>query len=177
MSKFTRDVSASLPTGAIVSSPLGDTPAAPFVQNDVGKAIKYQNGSSGEAGTLEAVLCGAGETADGFVTSVEPFTVNDGFSFGGVQVQGQVLAEVGTTTVAVNDLIEIESQAALGTAGVPRVVKRAAVVVDDTTKESVAVDVIALFESERKVTNWRCTQILTGDGTSAGDSILLERVI
>jgi len=174
---FKRDVSTSLPVGAVISSPLGDTTGTKLVQNDVTKAVKFQNGSSGQAGTLEAVLCGAGETIDGFVTSVEPNTVNDGFSFGGVQIQGQALAEVGTTTVAVNDLVEIESQAALGTAGVPAVVKRAAVVVRNDTIPNCATDTIALFESERKVTNWRCTQILTGDGTTAGDSILLERVI
>lgn len=175
--EFKRDVSTSLPVGAVISSPLGDSNSTKLVQADVNKAVKFQAGASGLAGTFEAVLCGAGETIDAFVSSVEPNTVNEGFSFGGVQVQGQALAEVGTTTVAIDDMVEIESQAALGTAGVPQVVKRAAVVVDDTTKESVAVDVIALFESERKVTNWRCTQILTGDGTTQGDSILLERVL
>lgn len=177
MSVFKRDVSTSLPVGAVISSPLGDSDSTKLVQADVGKAVKLQAGAGGLAGTYEAILCGANDTIDGFVSSINPETVNDGFSFGGVQIQGQALAEVGTTTVALGDMVEIESQAALGTAGVPEVVKRAAVVVDDTTKESVAVDVIALFESERKVVNWRCTQILTGDGTTQGDSILLERVL
>lgn len=177
MTAFKRDVSTSLPVGAVISSPLGDSIATKLVQADVNKAVRFKAGAGGLAGTFEAVLCGSGETIDGFVTSVEPNTVNDGFSFGGVQIQGQALAEVGNSTVVIGDMVQIESQAALGTAGVPRVIKRVAVVVNDASAAAVAVDVIALFESERKVTNWRCTQVLTGDGTAAGDSILLERVL
>ena len=177
MTVFKRDVSTSLPVGAVISSPLGDDASGKFAQADVGKAVKFQNGAGDQAGTLEAVLCVAGDTPDGFVTSVEPNTVNDGFSFGGVQIQGQTLAEVGGAAVTVGDLVEIASQAALGTAGVPQVVPRAPVAIDNTSAATVAADVIALFASEAKKTNWKCTQILTGDGTAQGDSVLLERVL
>lgn len=174
---FKRDVSTSLPVGAVISSPLGDDVSNKLVQNDVGKAVKFKAGAGGLAGTFEAVLCTAGQTIDGFVNSVEPNTVNDGFSLGGIQVQGQALAKVGTTTVVIGDMVEIQSQAALGVVGVPAVVKRAAVVIRNDTIPNAVTDTIAMFESERKVTNWRCTQILTGDGTAQGDSILLERVL
>jgi len=160
---FKRGVKAPLPPGSVISSPLGDTTAAPFAQNDVGKAVTFQAGAVGSAvGTLEAVLAVSDANIEGFVSSVEPFTVNDGYSFGGVQVKGQYEVVVGTAgTVALGDAVVIDNtQAALGTAEANVQVK---------TYTVLATDVVGMPV-------WKVTQILSGDGTSAGDKLLIERV-
>ncbi len=162
--KFQRGVKAPLPPGAIQSSPLGDTTATKMVQNDVGKAIVFQAGAVGNAtGTLEAVLAGDGADIEGFVNSVEPNTVNDGYSFGGVQVKGQMEVLRGATAVAIvlKDYVVMDgAQTALGTAQANVNVKKYTVL---------ATDLVGL-------PLWQVTQILTGDGTTAGDKLLIERV-
>ncbi len=159
---FKRGVKAPLPPGSVISSPLGDTTATPFAQNDVGKAVVFQNGASAVAGTLEAVLATDNADIEGFVNSVEPNTVNDGYSFGGVQVKGQYEVLVGATgAVAVKDFVVIDgAQTALGTAQTGVSVKAYTVLATDLVGMPL----------------WQCTQILTGDGTTAGNVILIERV-
>jgi len=162
---FKRGVKAPLPPGGIISSPLGDTAALPLAQNDVGKAVIFQAGAAGlAAGTLEAVLAGDNDNIAGFVSSVEPNTVNEGYSFGGVQVKGQYEVEVGATgSVALLDFVHIDgAQDARGVAKTS-LVKVKTMAVDAT-------DVVG-------IPMWQVTQILTGDGTTAGDKLLIERVV
>lgn len=162
--KYQRGVKAPLPPGAIVSSPLGDTISTQFAQNDVGKAITYKAGTGGlAAGTLEAILAVDDDDIEGFVNSVEPNTVNDGYSFGGVQELGQIIVERGATAVNVllKDFVVMDgAQEALGTVQTLVKVKKYTVLATDLVGKPL----------------WKVTQILTGDGTSAGDQLLIERV-
>jgi hypothetical protein len=161
---FKRGVKAPLPPGSVISSPLGDTISTGFAQNDVGKAIKFQAGAVGSAiGVLEAVLCVDGDPIEGFVSSVEPNTVNEGYSFGGCQVKGQYEVARGATavTIALGDFVVMDgAQAALGTA-------EANVNVKGYTRLATDLAGIPL---------WQCTQHLVGIGDTAGDILLIERV-
>ena len=162
--KFQRGVKAPLPPGAVISSPLGDTVATPFASADVGKAVKFQAGAVGLAiGTLEAVLCTDSDPIEGFVNSINPDTVNDGYSFGGVLIKGQAIVARGATAVsiALGDFVVMDgAQAALGTT--EALVNVKSVTVDATTVAGTPL--------------WQVTQILTGDGTTAGDQLLIERI-
>jgi hypothetical protein len=169
---FKQDISV-LPPGGIISSPLGANATGEFAQADVGKAVKFQDDGNG---TFTAVLCAANDDIDGFVSSVEPFTVNSGFSFGGVQVKGRVKVEVGTTAVALGDLVVLESQAALGTAGVPRVVKKPDLTLNSGTVAALATDVATRLNEYAAKSFWKCVQVVTGTGATAGDQIIIERV-
>ena len=160
---FKRGVKAPLPPGSVISSPLGDTTSAKFAQNDKGKAVVFQDGTGAVAGTLEAVLAGDGANIEGFVNSVEPNTVNEGFSFGGVQIVGQMEVVRGATAVSIvvgDFVVQDGAQTALGTAQANVGVKKYTVL---------ATDLIGM-------PLWKVTQILTGDGTTAGDVLLIERV-
>lgn len=174
---FKRGVKAPLPPGAVISSPLGDTTGARLAQNDVGKAVKFQNGTGNVAGTLEAILCSINDNIEGFVSSINPDTVNEGYSFGGVQVLGQFEVEVGVSAVAVGDLIELGSQAAIGVVGVPQVIKKTDFTIRTDTLVNQAADTQAALILSKTQTDWVCTQILTGNGTAQGDKILIERVV
>jgi len=161
---FKRGVKAPLPPGSVISSPLGDTATGEFAQADVGKAVVFQAGTGGSAaGTYEAVLATNGANIEGFVNSVEPNTVNEGYSFGGVQIGGQFEVVRGATAVAIalGDYVVMDgAQAALGTAEANVNVKAYTVLATDLVGMPL----------------WKCTQILTGDGTTAGDLLLIERV-
>jgi hypothetical protein len=138
-----------VPTEKVLSAALGPDANTKFADADVGKAVKL-----GTANNYVAVA--ANDEINGFVTSIEPFTVNNGFSFGGVVVSGRVLAEVGAnqgaTPMAVGDYVVADTPVALGTAG------KAKVKTGSPTK---------FF--------WRCIRIVSGTGV-AGDTVLLERI-
>ncbi len=131
-----------------VSAALGVDANNKFVDADLGKAVKL--------GTAQNyVPCAAGDEIDGFVTAIEPFTVNDGFSFGGVQLDNRKEAMVGTGQVgsmAVGDYVVAAPQVALGTAGIAQV------------KTGVPTKKL-----------WRCIRIISGTG-AVGDKVLLELV-
>jgi len=137
-----------VPTEKVLSAALGPDANTKFADADVGKAVKM-----GTAQNYVAVA--AGNDIEGFVTSIEPYTVNSGFSFGGVVVSGRVKAEVGAnqgaTPMAVGDYVVADTPVALGTAG----------------KAKVKTGTPAKYF-------WRCIRIISGTGV-AGDSVLLER--
>jgi hypothetical protein len=143
---FTELVNDPLPQ--IESAALGPNSSTNFVENDVGKIVKV-------AAASNYVLATAGDEIEGFVKSVEPYTVNDGYSFGSVQRTGRFTAEVGSTetgTVVAGTLVVTDTQAALGTAGLPQVQS-------GTPTQFL----------------WRCIRIVSGTGAS-GDKVLLERI-
>jgi hypothetical protein len=134
----------------LYSAALGVNAAGKFTAVDLNKAVKF-----GTANNF--VLCATGDQIDGFVKAIEPYTVNDGFGFGGVQQEGRVTAIIGVqgaTPMAVGDLVVAGVQIAVGTAGSAVVITGAGV----AGKES-----------------WRCIRIVSGTGV-AGDTVLLERV-
>jgi hypothetical protein len=138
-----------VPTEKVLSAALGPNTSTKFADADVGKAVKLGSANN-------YVLVEAGDEIEGFVTSIEPFTVNNGFSFGGVVVSGRVTAEVGAnqggTPMAVGDYVVADAPVALGTAG------KAQVKTGTPTKFL-----------------WRCVRVVSGTG-AAGSTVLLERI-
>jgi hypothetical protein len=138
-----------VPTEKVLSAALGPNTNTKFADADVGKAVKLGSANN-------YVLVEAGDEIEGFVTSIEPFTVNNGFSFGGVVVSGRVTAEVGAnqgaTPMAVGDYVVADAPVALGTAG------KAQVKTGTPTKFL-----------------WRCIRVVSGTG-AAGSMVLLERI-
>jgi hypothetical protein len=136
------------PPARVESAALGASTSAKMVTADEGKAVTL-------ASSNNYVLAGVGDEIEGFVSSVEPYTVNGGFSFGGVKRDGRMICEVDASqvsTVAVGGLVVAGTQAALGTAGLP------------TVKGGTPTIFL-----------WRVLRILTGPG-AAGDTVLIERV-
>lgn len=136
------------PTGKVISAALGVDANSDLNTNDIGKAVKL-------GASQNYTLCADGDEIEGFVTSVESFTVNDGWSFGGVVVNGRKEVEVGSEevgVVSIGELVVAGAQVAANTAGVPKVKGGA-----PTTHM------------------WRCIRHITGTG-AAGDTILIERV-
>jgi hypothetical protein len=82
-------------SGDVISSALG-TVSAPngiYSSNDVGRAVKLGNANN----YIDVV---ANDEIEGFITSVEAFPVNNGFSFGGVMVEGRKVVTVDTGVVS-----------------------------------------------------------------------------
>ena len=130
------------------STALGATGANEFSTEDVNKAVKLGTANN-------YLICAGGDEIEGFVGSVEAFTVNDGFSFGGVQEEGRRTVKVGPAqvgSVAVGDLVVADVQTALGTA-----------------------DYATVKTGAPTSFKWRCINIISGTG-AAGDLILLERI-
>lgn len=133
----------------LISAALGVDANNKLTINDLGKPVKL-------AASNNYVVCSATDQIDGFVGAIEPFTVNDGFSFGGVQLEGRVQAIVGAnqvSTLNVGDLVVADTQVANNTAGLPAVKQGTGV----AGKES-----------------WKVIRIVTGTGV-VGDTVLLER--
>lgn len=135
-----------------VSSALGGAADNKFLHDtDRGKAVKL----AGE-GTHD--ICAGGDEIVGFVDSVKGITVNDGYSFGGVQRGGTMTAEVGAnhgaTPMAVDDLVVADVQDA---AGVKPTGEAAKVKTGAPTKY-----------------RWVCISV-KGDGL-AGSKVILERI-
>jgi len=136
------------PPARVESAALGVSAAAPFVEADVGKAVKL-------AALQNYVPVATGNDIEGIVNSVEPYTVNAGFSFGGVQRDGRAIVMVGTTqagALAIGAAVVADVPVALGTAGYAKV------------------------QSGSPVTHvWRVLRHITGTGVT-GDLVLIERV-
>lgn len=142
-----------------VSCALGAAAASGIGQKDLDKAYKM--------GVLNNyVPCADGDAIEAFVSAVEPFTVNQGFSFGSVQRRGRKTVQNGAAqaTLAVGDYVVAFTQTAIGTAGLAQVKKATA---------TAATDDGAMFQSG--LFAWKVIRILTGTGV-AGDQILIERV-
>lgn len=136
------------PPARVESAALGASNAAKMTDNDIGKAVKLGTANN-------YVLCATNDEIAGFVSTVEPFTVNGGFSFGGVQRDRRMEAVVGTNQVgaiAIGALVVADTQVALNTAG----------------KATVRSGSPTIFL-------WRVIRHVTGTGV-AGDTVLLEKV-
>lgn len=131
-----------------VSAALGPNSSTKFTDVDIGKAVKL--------GTAENYVAVANnDEIEGFVFSVEPWTVNGGFSFGTVQKDGRAVVEhlAGEATpLAVGDLVVAGTPVALGTAGYAKVKAGS-----PTTHK------------------WRVISRMGGNG-AAGTKLLIERV-
>lgn len=142
-----------------VSAALGAAATSGIGNGDIGKAYKM--------GTLQNfVPCADGDPIEGFLAAVEPFTVNDGFSFGSVQRRGRKVVQNGAAQaqLAVGDYVVAFTQTTIGTAGLAQVKKATATAATDDG----ALNQAGLFA-------WRVIRIVTGTGL-AGEQVLVERV-
>lgn len=133
----------------VISTALGGGTGSQFAQNDIGKPVKLSTANN-------YVLCAQGDEIEGFVNSVSPETVNGGYSVGGIQTRGRMIAKVGasqTGTLAVREFAVAETPSALG------------------TKDALPL-VVQGTPADHK---WRVIRIISGTGV-AGDTVLLERV-
>ena len=148
MTVFNYTLLVNDPPATVLKTALGPDSSNKLSTIDVGKGVKLSTAQN-------YVLCADGDEIEGVVDSVSPETVNDGFSFGGIQVNRRVEAIVGTEevgTVDIGELVVAGAQIAAGTAGILRV------------------------KSGAPATHkWRCIRHITGTG-AAGDKILLEKV-
>lgn len=142
-----------------VSAALGAAASSGIGQNDVGKAYKLGTANN-------YVPCADGDRIEGFVVAIEPFTVNNLFSFGSVQRGGRKTVQngAGQAQLAVGDYVVAFTQVAIGTAGLAQVKKATATAAADDG----ALTNAAPF-------HWRVIRIVTGTGV-AGDQVLVERV-
>lgn len=159
----------SVPAGTIISSCLGvdGTKASRFQSAyDVGKAVTLGTNNN-------HVLAAAGAEIDGFVTSVELPTYNQGFSFGGVLQEGRIYVQVGAgqgaTAMVVGDYVVADTQLALGTVGTAQTWTPAGTPPSTPTGPTAQVKTGA--NTHRM---WRCIRIDSGAGL-AGSIVLLER--
>lgn len=154
---FTETVPIELISAALgVAKLVGNQGVGEFSSADLGKAVKLSTANN-------YILTGDNDIIDGFVKAIEPFTVNDGVSFGGVQQEGRVTALVGSGTVVAGDLVVSAAPTALGTEGIARVK---------------AVSMATYVASSGGKVYWRCIRNVTsaaGPGATVGDTVLLER--
>jgi len=157
----------TVPANTIISTALGtgvgNTFQSPY---DIGKAVTL-------AGNNNHVLAAAGAEIDGFVTSVEPITVNQGFSFGGILTEGRVIANVGAnqgaTAMVVGDYVVADTQLALGVVGSDQ-----SWVAPGTSPSTPTGPTAQVKTGANAHKMWRCISILSGTG-AAGSNVLLER--
>jgi hypothetical protein len=146
----------------VQSGALGASSAGKFADIDRGKSVKKSTANN-------FILCVGGNEIEGFVTSVAPYTVNQGFSFGSVQVEGRKLAVVGAnqggTPMAVGDLVVSDTQAALGTG----------LTGTGTGVNAQSLGMPPVKTGTPATFKWRCIRIITGTGV-AGDQILIESI-
>lgn len=143
-----------------VSCALGAAASSGIGQKDLNKAYKM--------GTAQNyVPCADGDPIEAFLNAVEPYTVNNGFSFGSVQRRGRKTVQngAGQAQLAVGDYVVAFTQTAIGTAGLAQVKKATATAATDDGASMTQAGLYA----------WRVIRILTGTGV-AGDQVLIERV-
>lgn len=98
---------------------------------------------------------------EGIVNSVEPNTVNTGFSWGGIQTKGRFIAILGAsqdTTAAPGDALVNDTPIADGTAGTIQVYGTGS----------------TGFPAGPFLFNWRIIRLI--DGGDTGDQVLIERI-
>lgn len=106
---------------SVISGKLGAS-ANQYVDGDVGHAVKLTADS-------RWVKCASGDQIEGFIKSIEPFTV-EGYSFGGVQIGGfKEVTVVGP--IAIGDYVMAGAAGASGNPG--KLLKETAVTVGDAT--------------------------------------------
>jgi hypothetical protein len=150
MTTFAFNVKVNSPFADVTDAALGAAASEGWGSNDIGKPVKLN--------ALNAYqLATDGDSIEGFLVAIEPITVNDGFSFGSVQRNCRVEAELATgeTGVTVGEYAVAYTQSAVGTAGTAKVKAEGTPGTED-------------------VFNWRIIRLFT-DG-EAGSKVLLERV-
>lgn len=88
---------------------LGASTSAKFTDADINKAVKLINNDRYGPVT-------AGDELEAVVESIEPHTVNSGYSFGTIKQGGRLIAKVDNATVTLGALVVAGAQSALGTA-------------------------------------------------------------
>ena len=157
----------TVPADRIISSALGTGSGNTYSSSaDIGKAVKLSSANN-------HILATGGDEIDGFVNSVEPFTVNGGYSFGGVLTEGRLLAIVGAnqgaTPMAVGDYIVADTQLALGTVGTAQGWTAPG------TSPSTPTGPTGMVKTGTPAKKfWRCISKISGTG-AAGSIVLLER--
>ena len=118
-----------------------------LTENDIGKAVKLATSNNYVVSTTD-------DEIEAILVALEPVTYNDGFSFGTIQRRGRAEAVVGTSeagTVAIGELVLVDDQAAVGTAGG-----------------------LVVYPGAPSQFLWRIIRIISGTG-AAGDDVLIER--
>jgi len=148
MSTFVFNPKINDPFASITESALGGTGDG-WTDTEVGKCVKLGTANN-------YVLCADGNEIEGVCISMEPITVNSGFSFGTVQKDRRMNAvlDTGETGVAVGDLVVAGAQAAVGTAN------------------SSGYPVVATGTPTTH--KWRVIRLLTAG--EAGDIVVIERI-
>jgi len=163
MTQFALTELVNSPMADVTSAALGASSGAKFVQADIGKPVKLGTADS------NYVVCSAGDEIEGFVSSVEIGTVNDGFSFGGVVKNKRKLCKVDaaqSSTIGLGSYVVAGASAALGTADAYPKVKSGVATNMSGTPPVLGTPVRHL---------WRVVRIVSGTGV-AGDLVLIERV-
>lgn len=135
----------------IISAAIGDNTDQAKSDTDLGKAVVMGNAQN-------YVLAGADAEIEGFIDTVRGDTVNEGFSFGGIQRKGRMYAVVGagqSGSLNLLDYVVADAQVALGTK--PSTAHPTAVKAGNPTKYL-----------------WRVIRIVSGAGAT-GSVVLLER--
>lgn len=142
--KFAPLVTESVP----ISTALGVDANNKLDSNDIGKAVKL-------AAADNYVACATGNDIEGVLLGVEAHTVNDGFAFGTVKIDGTVEAEVAAAeagAIAIGTFVVAGIPVANNTAGNMMIITGAGVAF-----------------------KWRIIRHITGTGVS-GDIVLIQRV-
>lgn len=136
------------PPALVLSAAIGVDASNKLGTVDVGKGMKL-------AANDNYVAVAKDDEIEGVLVSISPETVNDGFSFGGVQVNRRVLAIVGASqagNIAIGALVVADTPTALGTAGIVRV-----------------------YTGSPAAHKWRVIRIVLGTGAT-NDTVLLEKI-
>jgi hypothetical protein len=150
MSNFAFNVKVNDPFADITEAALGASTGEGWGDEEVGKAVKL-----GPANNY--VLASDGDDIEGVLVSVEPNTVNQGFSFGSVQrnCRREAVLDTLETGVAVGATVVAGAQEAVGTQ-------------TNGNKTVVATGAGVVYK-------WRVIRLIDGTG-EAGDTVLIEKV-
>jgi hypothetical protein len=169
-------------TDRIESAALGTVSAATngiYSANDVGRAVKLNT-----SGTIASnyVDCVSGDEIDGFITSVEPATVNQGYSFGGVMRTGRKVVTAGGSlnlgSMVVAGTQPATAMSALISAGLVDPALGAAQGAIAGTNNGAAAQAVVISGTPARAF-WRFIANVTSPNTttaSAGNLILIERL-
>lgn len=161
--KFTPLVNS--PFADVVSAALGNSTTELWTSKDVGKAVKLTGDST-------YALCSAGDEIEGIVVAVDAGpTVNSGYTFGSVQRDKRVEAQVASDqsgTLAVGTLVVAGAGATMGTSQLAMVKAGTA-----ASQEATANYVYTARTPNTHL--WRVISIVSGTGV-AGDKVLIERI-
>lgn len=121
MAKFKFNQKVDLDRADITDAAIGAAAGEAWSSKDIGKLLKI------EASSVDAnyTAVGVDDDIEGFLVSIEPVTVNEGFKFGSVQRNGRVWvinADAGAVVVG-DEVVAAAQTVAIGTAGKSKVKK------------------------------------------------------